>query len=66
MTRVAAAQLAAGTDVAANLAACLRMIDAAAAAAPNSWCCPSSVITYRGTPIATTRTEWPADWATPS
>ncbi|WP_194818176.1 carbon-nitrogen hydrolase family protein [Nocardia sp. XZ_19_385] len=32
MTRVAAAQLAAGTDVAANLAACLRMIDAAAAA----------------------------------
>ncbi|WP_067568519.1 nitrilase-related carbon-nitrogen hydrolase [Nocardia acidivorans] len=31
MTRVAAAQLAAGTDVAANLHACLRMIDAAAA-----------------------------------
>ncbi|MCM6771925.1 carbon-nitrogen hydrolase [Nocardia sp. CDC159] len=30
MTRVAAAQLAAGTDVADNLAACLRMIDAAA------------------------------------
>ncbi|GAB2680335.1 carbon-nitrogen hydrolase family protein [Nocardia goodfellowii] len=32
MTRVAAAQLAAGTDVAANLAACLRAIDAAARA----------------------------------
>ncbi|MQY26123.1 nitrilase-related carbon-nitrogen hydrolase [Nocardia aurantia] len=32
MTRVAAAQLAAGTDVAANLDACLRLIDAAAAA----------------------------------
>lgn len=32
MTRVAAAQLAAGTDPEANLAACLRMIDAAAAA----------------------------------
>ncbi|MFI6866057.1 carbon-nitrogen hydrolase family protein [Nocardia sp. NPDC050406] len=32
MTRVAAAQLAAGTDVEANLAACLRMIDAAAEA----------------------------------
>lgn len=32
MTRVAAAQLAAGTDVAVNLDACLRMIDAAAAA----------------------------------
>ncbi|MFF2555299.1 nitrilase-related carbon-nitrogen hydrolase [Nocardia sp. NPDC058058] len=32
MTRVAAAQLAAGTDVAANLDACLRMIDAAAEA----------------------------------
>ncbi|WP_405138278.1 nitrilase-related carbon-nitrogen hydrolase [Nocardia sp. NBC_01388] len=32
MTRVAAAQLAAGTDVAENLDACLRMIDAAAAA----------------------------------
>ncbi|WP_327146169.1 nitrilase-related carbon-nitrogen hydrolase [Nocardia sp. NBC_01327] len=31
MTRVAAAQLAAGTDVADNLDACLRMIDAAAA-----------------------------------
>ncbi|MEV0248657.1 carbon-nitrogen hydrolase family protein [Nocardia sp. NPDC050712] len=31
MTRVAAAQLAAGTDVAANLGACLRLIDAAAA-----------------------------------
>ncbi|WP_067701449.1 nitrilase-related carbon-nitrogen hydrolase [Nocardia jejuensis] len=30
MTRVAAAQLAAGTDVAANLEACLRLIDAAA------------------------------------
>ncbi|MGW4248986.1 nitrilase-related carbon-nitrogen hydrolase [Nocardia sp. NPDC004722] len=30
MTRVAAAQLAAGTDVAANLETCLRMIDAAA------------------------------------
>ncbi|MEU0876327.1 nitrilase-related carbon-nitrogen hydrolase [Nocardia brasiliensis] len=33
MTRVAAAQLAAGTDVAVNLDACLRMIDQAAAAA---------------------------------
>ncbi|MFC9871822.1 nitrilase-related carbon-nitrogen hydrolase [Nocardia salmonicida] len=32
MTRVAAAQLAAGTDVGVNLDACLRMIDAAAAA----------------------------------
>lgn len=32
MTRVAAAQLAAGTDVAANLDTCLRVIDAAAAA----------------------------------
>ena len=32
MTRVAAAQLAAGTDAEANLAACLRMIDNAAAA----------------------------------
>ncbi|UFS97732.1 carbon-nitrogen hydrolase family protein [Nocardia huaxiensis] len=32
MTRVAAAQLAAGTDVEANLQACLRMIDAAAGA----------------------------------
>ncbi|MFI6043813.1 nitrilase-related carbon-nitrogen hydrolase [Nocardia sp. NPDC051321] len=32
MTRVAAAQLATGTDVAANLDACLRMIDQAAAA----------------------------------
>ncbi|NNH68466.1 carbon-nitrogen hydrolase family protein [Nocardia uniformis] len=32
MTRVAAAQLAAGTDVEANLEACLRMIDAAAEA----------------------------------
>ncbi|MQY20900.1 nitrilase-related carbon-nitrogen hydrolase [Nocardia macrotermitis] len=32
MTRVAAAQLAAGTDVAANLDTCLRVVDAAAAA----------------------------------